>query len=49
MTRERLRALMRDLARGAPAGGTYRVYLVGGGTAVLEGWRPSSVDAGVYS
>jgi hypothetical protein len=40
---------MRELARTAPAGGLYRVYLVGGGTAVLSGWRASSVDADLFS
>jgi len=43
-TRERLLELMRELARTAPRKGHYRVYLVGGGTAVYLGWRPSSLD-----
>lgn len=48
LTRERLSALMRELARTAPRGKkSYRVYLVGGGTAVHAGWRASSVDADV--
>lgn len=45
LTRERLAALMRELARTAPRGKSYRVYLVGGGTAVYAGWRASSIDA----
>lgn len=36
---------MRELARGAPAGESFRVYLVGGSTAVLAGWRAATVDA----
>lgn len=49
VTRERLRALMRELARSAPRRGDFRVYLVGGGTAVYLGWRPSSIDVDLYS
>jgi hypothetical protein len=39
---ERIRAFLRELGRlsGAPA----RVYLTGGATAVLEGWRSSTID-----
>jgi len=40
---------MRALARSAPKRGAFRVYLVGGGTAVLEGWRKSTIDADLYS
>ena len=40
---------MRELARSAKPKQTYRVYLVGGGTAVLEGWRESSIDADLYA
>jgi hypothetical protein len=40
---------MRELARSAKRNRNYRVYLVGGGTAVLEGWRESSVDADLYA
>jgi hypothetical protein len=47
LTRERLRALMEEIARTAPRGRPFRVYLVGGGTAVMAGWRASSVDADV--
>ena len=49
LTRERLRALMKELARTAPRRGSWRVYLVGGGTAVLQGWRRSSIDADLFS
>ena len=40
---------MRELARSAKREQSYRVYLVGGGTAVLEGWRESSIDADLYA
>lgn len=49
LTRERLRALMHELARVAPRRSSFRVYLVGGGTAVYAGWRPSSIDADLFS
>jgi hypothetical protein len=39
---------MRELARSAKPKQSYRVYLVGGGTAVLEGWRDSSIDADLH-
>lgn len=39
---ERVRALARELARVATE--PVRLYLTGGATAVLEGWRPSTVD-----
>jgi len=38
----RIRALARELALVAP--GTVRIYLTGGATAVLEGWRSSTID-----
>lgn len=38
----RLRAFMRALAR--EASGPLQVYLVGGSTAVLEGWRDATID-----
>lgn len=44
LTRERILALMDELARTSPKGRLFRVYLTGGGTAVLLGWRMSSVD-----
>jgi hypothetical protein len=40
--RARLRAFMRALAEAAQQ--PLRVYLVGGATAVLEGWRDSTID-----
>lgn len=49
VTRERLVSLMKELARTAPRAGTYRVYLVGGGTAVYVGWRRSSIDVDLFS
>lgn len=49
LTRERLRALMAEIAQTAPRRGRYRVFLVGGATAVYAGWRPSTVDADVYA
>src|SRR5262245_32668886 len=49
MTRDRLRALFREIARTAPPKGHFRVYLVGGGTAVYAGWRPSSIDADLFA
>jgi hypothetical protein len=39
---QRIRALARELGR--TAGGPVRIYLTGGSTAVLEGWRDSTVD-----
>lgn len=49
LTRERLRALMRQIARSAPGGRTFRVFILGGGTAVYAGWRDSTIDADLYS
>lgn len=49
MTKERLSALMREIARTAPQRQSYRVCFVGGGTAVFEGWRSSSIDADLFS
>ncbi|HEY5565612.1 MAG TPA: DUF6036 family nucleotidyltransferase [Gammaproteobacteria bacterium] len=49
LTRESLHTLMRELARSAKPKRSYRIYLVGGGTAVLEGWRESSIDADLYA
>ena len=40
---------MRELARTAPRRSSFRVYLVGGGTAVYAGWRSSSIDADLFS
>lgn len=40
---------MRELARTAPTGESFRIYIVGGATAVLEGWRPSTIDADLWA
>jgi hypothetical protein len=42
---ERIRAFMRALSRAATAPG--RVYLTGGATAVLHGWRGATVDVDI--
>lgn len=49
VTREYLVLLMKELARRAPRRGAYRVYFMGGGTAVYLGWRRSSIDVDLYS
>lgn len=49
LTRERLHELMEEIARRAPGGGSYRVFLVGGGTAVWAGWRESTIDADLHA
>ena len=49
LTVEGLHALMKELARSAPRRGSYRVFFVGGGTAVLEGWRASTIDVDLYA
>ena len=49
LTRSGIRELMRELAHSAPRRGSYRVYFVGGSTAVLAGWRESTIDADLYS
>ena len=49
LTRGALRELMEELARTAPARKPFRVYVVGGGTAVLAGWRAATIDADLYS
>jgi len=49
LTREGLHDLMKALARSAPSRRSYRVFFVGGGTAVLAGWRASTIDADLYS
>lgn len=48
LTRDSLKLLMRELARSTRTKKHYRVYLVGGGTAVFNGWRESSIDADLY-
>lgn len=49
LTREGFRELMAELARTAPRGESFRVYVVGGGTAVLSGWRASTLDADLHA
>jgi hypothetical protein len=49
LTRDALRELMEELARTAPVDESFRVYIVGGGTAVLAGWRASTLDADLYA
>ena len=49
MTRDRLLILMKELSRTAPRRRTYKVYLVGGGTAVHAGWRNASIDVDLFS
>jgi len=49
LTRDALRELMEELVRSAPAGRTFRVYIVGGGTAVLAGWRAATIDADLWA
>lgn len=48
LTLERLHALLRAIAETAPRGRRHRVYLVGGSSAVFEGWRASSIDADLH-
>ncbi len=48
LTRERLILLMKELARTAPRRGPFRVYIIGGGTAVYLGWRRSSIDVDLF-
>jgi hypothetical protein len=43
--RDRLERFMRSMGRAADRPG--RAYLTGGATAVLEGWRPSTIDVDV--
>ena len=40
---------MKELARCAPRKGSFRVFIVGGGTAVLLGWRASTIDADLHA
>ena len=49
LTREGLQELMAELAHSAPRGESFRVYVVGGGTAVLSGWRASTIDADLHA
>ena len=49
VTRERLLGFMQRLAEAAPRGRHFRVYVVGGGTAVAQGWRESTIDVDLYA
>jgi hypothetical protein len=49
LDRKILRELMKELARSSPRGDSYKIYLIGGGTAVLRGWRESTIDADLHS
>ena len=49
VTRERLLAFMKHLAESAPRGRRFRVFVVGGGTAVEQGWRESTIDVDLYA
>jgi hypothetical protein len=49
LTTGALRRLMKEIARRAPGGQSYRVFLVGGGTAVMAGWRGSTIDADLFA
>jgi hypothetical protein len=49
LTREGLRELMQALARSAPGRRRYRVFFVGGGTAVHAGFRASTIDADLWA
>jgi uncharacterized nucleotidyltransferase DUF6036 len=40
---------MKELSRSAPERGSHRVYLVGGSTALLAGFRASTVDVDLYA
>ena len=47
LTRERMFRLMKELARSAR--GAHRVFVVGGGTAVLLGWREATIDVDLHA
>ena len=49
VTRDRLLAFMQRLAEAAPRGRRFRVFVVGGGTAVAQGWRESTIDVDLYA
>ena len=49
ITRERLLVFMKRLAEAAPRGRRFRVFVVGGGTAVAQGWRESTIDVDLYA
>ena len=49
LTREALRDLMREIARRAPPGRSFQIFILGGSTAVYAGWRMSTIDADLYA
>ena len=49
VTRERLLGFMQCLAEAAPLRRHFRVFVVGGGTAVAQGWRESTIDVDLYA
>lgn len=40
---------MQELSRTAPPDRSFRVYFVGGGTAVQAGWRTATIDADLHA
>ena len=49
LTPERLAAFMKELAHSLSDRARHRVFIVGGGTALLKGWRASTLDLDLYS
>jgi len=49
LTKKAIDRLMKEIARHAPGGRSYRVFFVGGGTAVISGWRGSTIDADLHA
>ena len=49
LTSDGLKSLMKELARSSADSQSSRVFIVGGGTAVLAGWRASTIDADLHS
>ena len=49
VTHDRLVAFMQGIAETAPRGRHFRVFLVGGATAVAFGWRESTIDVDVHA
>lgn len=49
VTSAAVREFMEELARSAPAGRAFRVFVVGGATAVLAGWRSATIDVDLFA
>jgi len=49
LTLEILQEFMKALARSAPGRSPYRVYFIGGCTAVHSGWRASTIDVDLHA